>query len=88
MLGRVETTLERLDGRMDRLEAQTAENVAVLKDHTRRSEALEAAVEVVRAELDPVKTHVAVFGALMKGVGVVGTVVGIITGVAKLLGVF
>lgn len=65
-----------------------ARQAAVLEDHTRRSLANEANLELLRAEFAPVKSHVAVVGAIAKGsgaaVGLVGTILGILRTLGKL----
>lgn len=57
-----------------------------LAEHIRRTALLEEGMTRVIAELQPLKTHVAIWGALAKILGAVGTLVGIGAGVAKLLG--
>lgn len=62
------------------------QNTADVKEHIRRTAAAEANITMLRQELDPVKLHVAVTGALAKILGLVGTLVGIGVGALKLMG--
>jgi multidrug resistance efflux pump len=57
---------------------------ASLEEHIRRTEAAEAGLETVRAELAPLKVHAAVWGAAAKALAAVGTLVSIGIGVMKL----
>ena len=76
-----------LDSRTSRLVEDVAEIKSDLRFHIKRTELNEENLELLRKDFAPLKTHVAVVGALVKGLGVVGTLVGIAVGVAKLLGV-
>lgn len=78
--------LDRVDDRLGRIDLRQAEHHATLQEHMRRSLANEEAVQLLRAEIAPIKTHVAVVAALVKVVGLTGTLIGIATGVAKLAG--
>lgn len=60
---------------------------AALDEHVRRSETNEKAIDVVRAELAPLKTHAAVWGALAKILAALGVLVSIAVGVVKIMGV-
>lgn len=63
---RIFRALERGNERLDALNAAQERHGAVLEEHQRRSEALEKYVSVLEAELKPIKTHVAVAGAVAK----------------------
>jgi hypothetical protein len=77
-----------VDRKLDAIAADLGEVKGDLREHIRRTELLEVATASLRAGLSPVQTHVAVMGALAKGIGLLGVVVAIISGVAKLLGAF
>lgn len=61
-----------------------AEQHVTLQEHTRRSEALEKLLEMTREELKPVQKHVALVQGALQFIGLIGVVVGIITGIASL----
>ena len=72
--------LSKVDGRLERVEAS-------LEEHMRRTAAAEARLETLQTELQPLKTHVAIFGAVAKGIPVVIGVLGGLLGILQLLGV-
>lgn len=79
-----EELFKRLESKVDKI-ADTMVTVRLdLGEHMRRSAANEANLAMLRADFAPIKTHVAVVGAIVKGVGVVGTLIGIITALVKL----
>ena len=71
--------LERIENKLDDVQANTARNTASLEEHMRRTDILEA-------EIKPLKTHVIVVAALAKIVAFAGAVVGLVAGIAKLRG--
>lgn len=84
---------DNLNNRLDEVQSVLADirvdlarNTRSLEEHMRRTEALESAVDVIRAEARPVQTHVAVVGALGKVLAAGGTVVAIVEGVLQLTG--
>lgn len=86
MTGYWSSRLDRLEEKLDRVaEGQTVMNLTLaaqhgsLDEHMRRTAILEAAVK-------PLTLHVAVVTGLAKVLAVAGTIVGILTGVLKLLG--
>lgn len=84
-----ERVLEKLDvieAKLSDVRELQAKHSVQLEDHMRRTEASEKNLELLRADFGPVKLHVAVMGALAKGLGLVGTLVGIAAAVWKLLG--
>lgn len=56
-----------------------------LQEHTRRSEALEGLLETTREELKPVQKHVALVQGALQFIGLIGVIVGIITGIMSLI---
>ena len=61
-------------------------NTSSLEHHIRRTDLLEESLDLMRVELKPISTHVAVVGALAKIVVFAGSLVGLIAGVLKLTG--
>lgn len=70
---------------MNNMSNTQAQQHITLQDHTRRSEALEKLYELVRSELEPVKKHVAMVDGALKFIGLIGVIVGIITGIVSLI---
>jgi len=63
---KIEDKLDKLDSRLDNLDIHMARNNVILEDHTRRSLANEKAVEILKDEIKPVVTHVAIMHVLGK----------------------
>lgn len=59
-----------------------------LQDHTRRSETLEKLYEMLREELQPVKTHVAQIEGALKFLGGMAVLVGMIAGLMQIVSSF
>ncbi len=90
---KIKSYLERLEGKLDRLDERLDESAKVqerhavsLEEHMRRSEALEEAVAHLRTELAPIKTHVAMWGGVAKAITFVGAGAGAVVGILQVLG--
>jgi hypothetical protein len=90
---KIKDWLQRLDSKTDRIGDDLAEIRVVqgrqaqsLEDHIRRTEAAEAQLAILYQELQPLKSHVAVFGALGKIVAATSGLVAVATLVLKLAG--
>lgn len=70
---------EKVYERLGRIEAGLAE-------HMRRSEALEASVELLRADVKPLQAHVAAWAGVAKALGVAGGLAGIAGALWKMIG--
>jgi hypothetical protein len=81
----VDGRLNRIDEKLEDNTVSLAQNSVVLEEHQRRSAANEEAVRVLRTEIKPLATHVAVVGAIAKILAAAGTLVGIAVGLQKLL---
>lgn len=66
--------------------ATLARNTVSLEHHIRRTDLLETSVDKLRTEFKPVALHVAIVGAVGKGIGIIGTIVGIGAGLARIFG--
>lgn len=73
--------LNRLDGKVDGITAVQRDHAEVLNDHIRRTEALEEQTSLIRQDVAPIKQHVAVFGALAKGIGALLALAGTVAGI-------
>lgn len=67
---------------IDKILARQEEN---LKEHMRRTEVAEKRLDLFQSELAPLKAHVAGWSAVGKALAIIGTLVGIAVGVAKLI---
>ncbi len=65
-----------------------AEHGTQLKEHMRRTDLAEARLDLLQKEVEPLKAHTAVFAALGKALGLLGTGVGIAFAIGKMLGRF
>jgi hypothetical protein len=73
-------------GDLGEIKVTLAAQHVTLQEHQRRSLASEKAIEALRTELQPLKTHVALWGALGKILGAAGVLAGIIETALKLSG--
>ena len=82
--------LSDIHGKLGRIDVTLAEQHVTLQEHQRRSLANEEGLAEIRKEITPLKTHVAVFGAVVKaaltGVAVLGTMVGVALGLLRVFG--
>ncbi len=78
--------LEDITTHLGEINTTLALNTAALEEHQRRSIANEKNLDLLRKEFKPIALHVAVVGALGKLIGIMGTGVGLIIGILKLLG--
>lgn len=84
--------IDKLDTRLTKLEDAAAEmrvlqaqHNASLTEHMRRTEVAEENLALLRSEFAPLKTHVAIYGALAKIITVGGALAGLATGLSKLV---
>lgn len=88
-----ERILDKLDKISEEISASKevqAEHAASLKEHMRRSEALENHLELLRSEIKPIQKHVVLIEGIFKGIGIVVSFVSLIYGlirIASVLGV-
>lgn len=80
-LNKLETKMDQVDGRLNSMDKTLVKQEENLKEHIRRTEILES-------ELKPIKKHVTHMEGALKLIGVLTTVVGFISGLAKLFGLF
>jgi hypothetical protein len=70
--------LERIDSRLNSIDKTLAEQHQQLKDHIRRTELAEENLDLLRTELKPVKEHVVRVDGVLKALGVLAVVLGIL----------
>lgn len=78
-------TLQRIEEKLDRVAEAQARHAAILDEHQRRSLANEKIVELVRAEIDPLKKHVAAWAGAGKVLAIAGTVASVLGAVVAIL---
>lgn len=71
--------LDRLDDRLDIMSNTSVRQAASLDEHMRRT-------ELIEHELKPIKSHVAMVGAIAKIVSILGVLIGLALGIKSLIG--
>lgn len=81
---------ERLEQKLDKVVEDISKiNITLvaqhhnLKEHMRRSQANEQAIEIIKDELIPVQKHVNGLNYVLKAVGVVTVIIGLVTAILK-----
>jgi chromosome segregation ATPase len=77
--------LDQLDERLHSIDVTLAKQEVNLQEHMRRTELLEAEVNDVRASIEPVQDHVKIVNGILKFIGFLALLVGLATGLLKLL---
>jgi archaellum component FlaC len=85
-LTKLENKLDKLDDRLDNVDKTLVAQHATLQEHIRRTAALESHLDVVKQELKPVQMHVTRVDGILKFIGLVSVVVGIVSTIIKFLG--
>lgn len=78
--------LNRIHERLSELGADMREVKTDLRHHIKRTEQNEAALGLLRAEVSPLKVHVAAWGGVGKALAVLGTLGGLLFGAMKVWG--
>jgi len=71
--------LDRLDDRLDIMSNTSVLQAASLDEHIRRT-------ELIENELKPIKSHIALVGAIAKIVSILGALIGLALGIKSLIG--
>lgn len=85
-LDRMETKIDKLDERLDSAEKVAIKQEANLEAHMKRSDLLEKSQEDLKEAVKPILKVYTVAWGITKIIGSIGVVVGILGGIAKLLG--
>lgn len=85
-LDRMETKIDKLDDRLDSAEKVAIKQEANLEAHMKRSDLLEKSQEDLKEAVKPILKVYTVAWGITKIIGSIGVVVGILGGIAKLLG--
>lgn len=78
--------LKRLETKIDKVGDDLGEVKGDLREHMRRTAANEEGLALLRAEVEPLKAHVAMWLGAWKVVVVVGALAGSVVSLIKLLG--
>lgn len=80
--GRLYNTVENIRKEQGEIKEIVIKNTASLDEHIRRTTVAEKRLELIEADLEPVKDHVKAVGLIVKlaagALGVVGTIAGIV----------
>lgn len=91
-LDKIETKIDKLDSRLDNVDVTLAKQSVILDEHTRRSLANEEQVELLKKKLEadilPIRKHVDMVNGAFKFIGAVSSLVSLIYGIIKLVGLF
>lgn len=83
-LDKFESKLDSLDSRLDAVDKTLVKQEANLGEHMRRTDLAESRMDIIQADIQPIKKHVAMMEGALKGIGVLATIVGIIAGIIKI----
>ena len=86
-LNSIDRKLGKLDNRVDEIDKTLVQQHESLKMHIYRTDLAEKRIEQIDAGLEPVKAHVARMDGALKFVGILGVILGIISGVLRLFNV-
>lgn len=96
LLTRLDSKVDRLDSRLDTIDVTLAKHEANLQEHIRRTSIAEENLEMLRSEtkvsfkeqaavIKPLTTHVQRVEGALKLVGLVATLIGVLTGLTSLV---
>jgi hypothetical protein len=83
--------LDRIGEDLSELKITVAKQEENIKEHIRRTEIAEQNLEIIHNEIRPLKEHVIVINAVLKGIGVISVIIGSAAGffqLAKSIGDF
>jgi len=82
---RIEIKLDKISDDIAEIKVTLAEQAVILKDHTRRSLAGEANLELLREQVKPIESHVMFVRGAMKAVVILISLAGAIATVIRVL---
>lgn len=80
--------LDKLDNRLDSIDKTLVRHDENLKNHLYRTELLEKQTERLFNELVPIQSHVNQLNGVLKFIGVISTLLGMIAAILKIAGLF
>jgi hypothetical protein len=76
--------LDKISEDVSELKITVAKQEENIKEHIRRTEIAEQNLEIIHNEIRPLKEHVIVINAVLKGIGVISIIIGSATGFFQL----
>jgi hypothetical protein len=84
-LTKIEEKLDKVDEKLSSIDVTLARQAKDLEHHIFRTSLAEENIELLRAEVQPIKKHVALMDAGLKIIGALASVVTVIVGAIKLI---
>lgn len=82
---KLELKLDKIEERLSSIDVTLTKQASQLEHHIYRTDLAEKHLSMLEQELKPVKRHVAMIDGILKGLGVLSTIVAIAAGIAKVL---
>ena len=83
-LDKIEAKIDDVEEKLSSIDVTLAKQAKDLEHHIYRTELAEANIEFLRAEMQPVKRHVALMDAGLKIIGALSSIAMFVMGVAKM----
>lgn len=87
-LDKIIATQEKISDDIIGIKVIQAKHDENLKEHMRRSDALENANKLLAQELEPIKKHVNHVDGALRALGALATIIGVLAGIVKILSYF
>jgi hypothetical protein len=84
-LDKIEAKIDEVEEKLSSIDVTLAKQAKDLEHHIYRTELAETNIELLRAEIQPVKKHVALMDAGLKVIGILASVATFIVGLIKIL---
>jgi hypothetical protein len=87
-IDKLDVKVDRLDQRLDEMKELHMKNTSSLDEHILRTEINEENIALLREEIKPIQNHVIMIHGVLKVIGTLSTILGIIVGAVKVLQIF
>jgi predicted nuclease with TOPRIM domain len=87
-LDKLDNKVDRLDQRLDEISERHITNSASLNEHIYRTELNEENISMLREEFKPIQKHIIMINGILKGIGFLAILIGMVEGVVKVLEFF
>jgi len=84
-LDKIEEKLDKVEDKLSSIDVTLAKQAKDLEHHIFRTDLAETNIELLRAEMQPVKKHVALMDATLKVIGAIASVITFAAAVYKIL---
>ena len=85
---KLETKIDLIGERLNSMDKTLIKQEINLSEHMKRSLANEESVKILSNELKPIRTHVNHVEGALKLIGLLGVIMGIISGIIKVIAIF